>query len=108
MFTEEEEVDCPYDPPEANPIPITTSTTNPGGLNPCEFEEDLCGWEIQPEEGVFTWERTSVNDLQGKGQQSPETDSEGGKEGEEARVGQMATQVRSASNRIVIFAYQNF
>ena len=105
VFTEEEEVDCPYDPPEANPNPITSSSTSPGGINPCTFEEDLCGWEIQPEGGVFMWERTSVNDLEDKGQQGPETDSEGGKEGEQIRGGQKATQVHRAFNKIVIFAY---
>ena len=85
IFTEEDpDADwCQYEPAEANPKPETTTTLeSSSGVKSCDFEENLCGWEIQPPEAVFTWRRTSIAELEAMGDLHPEHTLDGGTDGE--------------------------
>ena len=82
IFTEEDGVRCPYEPPEADPKPETTTTLeSSSGVKSCDFEENLCGWEIQPPEATFSWKRTTIAELESMGYQHPEHTLDGGSDG---------------------------
>ena len=82
IFTEEEGGGCPYEPPEADPNSDTTTTSeSSSGVKSCDFEENLCGWEIQPPEATFSWKRTSIAELESMGYQHPEHSLDGGTDG---------------------------
>ena len=83
IFTEEGADLCQYQPPEAGPKPETTTTSkSSSGVMSCNFEENLCGWEIQPPEAIFSWRRTSIAELQAMGDLHPEHTMDGGTDGE--------------------------
>ena len=86
IFTEEDAARCPYQPPEANPNPTptpetTTTTESSSGVKSCDFEENLCGWEIQPPEATFSWRKTSIAELEANGELHPEHTLDGGTDG---------------------------
>ena len=82
LFTEEDAARCSYRPPEANPKPETTTTLeSSSGLTSCDFEENLCGWEIQPPEATFSWRRTSIAELEANGDLHPEHTLDGDTDG---------------------------
>ena len=73
---------CSYKPPEANPKPETTTTLeSSSGVKSCDFEENLCSWEIQPPEATFSWRRTSIAELEANGDLHPEHTLDGGTDG---------------------------
>ena len=82
IFTEEDAALCPFEPPEADPKPETTTTSeSSSGVKSCDFEENLCGWEIQPPEATFSWRRTSIAELEANGDLHPEHTLDGGTDG---------------------------
>ena len=83
IFTEEDAARCPHEPPEANPNPKPETTTEKSnsGVKSCDFEENLCGWEIQPPEATFSWKRTTIAELESMGDLHPEHTLDGSTDG---------------------------
>ena len=79
MFTETDALPCPFQPAEANPRPETTTASS--GVRSCDFEEGLCGWEIKPPQAMFTWSRTSIPELEERGELHPDRLPDGGTDG---------------------------
>ena len=79
MFTETDALPCPFQPKEANPRPETTTASS--GVRSCDFEDGLCGWEIQPPQATFTWSRTSIPELEERGELHPDRLPDGGTDG---------------------------
>ena len=79
MFTETDALPCPFQPVEANPRPETTTASS--GVRSCDFEEGLCGWEIRPPQATFTWSRTSIPELEERGELHPDRLPDGGTDG---------------------------
>jgi hypothetical protein len=62
---------CDTIPIEAQPVqsttptPLPTTTSHHSELHECDFEQDLCGWELlpSPPDFPFTWNRTTGQKL---------------------------------------------
>ena len=69
------------DPPNANPKPTESPTTEGISVNTCDFETDMCGWTAEEDTtGKFVWFRTSVAELADT-DVHPASDSDGTVEG---------------------------
>lgn len=59
--------ECVFEPKEAFPATTTTSTTSgpPSHWLQCNFQNDLCGWELGGaiDENMFYWNRTTGDQL---------------------------------------------
>ena len=77
--TDTDALPCPFQPAEANPRPETTTASS--GVRSCDFEEGLCGWEIQPPQATFTWSRTSIPELEEREELHPDRLPDGGTDG---------------------------
>ena len=69
------------EPPNANPQPTESPTTEGINVNTCDFETDLCGWTAEEDSiGEFNWMRTNVAQLADT-DVHPASDSDGSAEG---------------------------